>query len=65
MLSILVIVNRPSLIFPCKFTFAYIIEMPLPHGHCKFRDDCIVQLFSKSPVSLKKGGLEYYFERFT
>ena len=57
MLSILDIVNRACLICLCKFTFACrIIDVPPRHGQCKFQDDCIVQMFVKSHVSLNLHG---------
>ena len=48
-LSILV-----CLIFLCKFSFAWIIGMPRPHGHYKFLDESLVEIFLKSTVFPKK-----------
>ena len=47
-------INRACLTFLCKLTFAWIIDMPWPHAHCKFRDQWLVEIFLKSGVSSKK-----------
>ena len=39
--SIFVILNRACLSCLREFTFAWIIDMPRPHLHCKFRDELI------------------------
>ena len=51
MAAILVILTQAYLIFLCKFTFAWIIDMPRPHGYCKFRDNLRVEMFLKNAVS--------------
>ena len=41
--------------------------MPQPHGHCKFWDELLVEMFLKSSVSPKKMFLnvpEFYFKLF-